>query len=169
MSHKTSDQWYPRMYEHDTKGDTWIKKKAKHVTELRVPNPYEELNWQSAFKRLQLGGERGYGWGSVELIEISQFFDKHLFDGLAVFRGDGNRPIIHLPAHEHLLAHTQATDLPAAGKVEPLVGREWRSDNSRRRHAGQHVEFGYICFDPGSIVYKDLDFIVKEFGVWVAQ
>lgn len=35
-----------------------------------------------------------------------------------------------------LLAHALAENLPAAGEVEPLVGREWLSDAPRYRHAG---------------------------------
>lgn len=124
------------------------------------------LDWQSAFKRLQMGGERGYGWGDVELVNVSESADECLFGGQATFKGDGNLPIIHLLDGGHLLAHTRATDLPVIGAVEPLVGREWRSDNPRRRHVGQHVEFSDICFAPGSVALQALDFIVGQFGVW---
>lgn len=124
------------------------------------------LGWQPALRRLQMGGERGYGWGSVELVNASQSGDEQLFDGLATFRGDGDVPIIHVPADGHLLAHTLAADLPITGAVEPLVGREWRSDNARRRYAGQHVECTGVCFTPGSLVRRELDFAVKDFGLW---
>ena len=125
------------------------------------------LDWQSALKRLQMGGERGYGWGDTESVNTSQS-DENLFDGLAMFKDDSDVPIICLPAGGRLLAHTQATDLPVAGNLEPLVGREWRSDNPRRRHVGQHVAFSDICFTPGSLVREMLDFAVKEFGMWQA-
>lgn len=128
-----------------------------------------DLKWKSALKRMQMGGERGYGWGSVELIDASQSMDESLFGGLATFNGDGDQPIIRLPADGRLLAHTEIADVPVAGNIEPLVGREWRSDNTRRRHVGQHVEYGDTCFVSGSIVHKELDFVVKDFGVWAAQ
>lgn len=123
------------------------------------------LNWQATLKRLQLGGERGYGWGDTELVKIT-LSDENLFDGLAIFNGIGYLPTICLPADGHLLAHTQAIGLPVAGNLEPLVGREWQSDNPSYCHAGQHVAFSGICFTPGSLVLETLDFAVKEFGMW---
>jgi len=123
------------------------------------------LAWQSALERLQMGGERGYGWGDVEPVEICESANE-LFAGLAIFRGDDETPIICLPADGRLLAHTLAEDLPAAGDVEPLVGREWRSDNSRRRYVGQHVVFDDMCFTPGSVILQPLDFAVEKLGVW---
>jgi hypothetical protein len=64
------------------------------------------------------------------------------------------------------LAHALTTDLPLAGDIEPLVGREWRSDKPHHRHAGQHVVFSDVCFIPGTVVRQELDFVVGEFGVW---
>jgi len=124
------------------------------------------LNWQSALKRLQMGGERGYGWGNVELVNSAQSADEHLFNGPAIFKGDGDDPTVYSPADGRLLAHTLVEDLPVAGDVEPLVGREWRSDNPSRCHAGQHVEFCGIYWIPGSVAHQELDFAVKEFGIW---
>lgn len=124
------------------------------------------LNWQTALRRLQMGGERGYGWGDVELVNALPFADELLFEGPAMFRGDGDVPVIYLPTDGRLLAHTLAADLPVAGDVEPLVGREWRSDDHRRRHVGQYVAFGDVCFTPGSVVRQALDFAVEKFGVW---
>lgn len=124
------------------------------------------LSWKKALNWLQIGGERGYGWGDTELVNKILQSDENLFDGLAMFKDDSDAPIIRVPAGGRLLAHTQATGLPVAGNLEPLVGREWRSDNPRRRHVGQHVAFSDICFTPGSLVRETLDFAVKEFGMW---
>lgn len=128
------------------------------------------LAWKEACKRLQLGGERGYGWGDVERIEASEHTSKDLFDGKAKFNGTGEQPVISLLASElspkSLLAHTLTANLQASGVVEPLVGREWRSYNTHNRHAGQHIEFSGVCFAPGSTVNQPLDFVIGEFGVW---
>ena len=126
------------------------------------------LEWQTVLADTQIGGERGYGWGAVELVTASQVQDNHLFDGHATFRDNNEHPIISLPKGSCLLAHTPAADLPAAGDVEPLVGREWRSDDTRRRYAGQYVAFSDICFTPGSAVHQALDFAVLNFGIWQA-
>lgn len=124
------------------------------------------LDWQPALKRLQLGGERGYGWGSVELVLASQCNDEHLFGGVATFKGDGGVPVVHLPVDGCLLAHTLAENLPVAGDAEPLVGREWRSDAPRRRYVGQYIAYNDICFIPGTAIHQAFDFEVKQYGVW---
>jgi len=122
--------------------------------------------WQSALKRLQMGGERGYGWGDLELVSILPSSDGRLFGEVATFQGDGDIPVIQVSSGRHLLAHTFATDLPVVGDVEPLVGREWRSNDPRRRHAGQYVAFCDVCFTPGSVVHQTLDFAVNKYGIW---
>ncbi len=123
------------------------------------------LAWKEACKRLQVGGERGYGWGELEPIEIGEHVGRDLYDGAATFDATGEQPIVSVlaigsPPVSRLLAHTVTADLRASGEVEPLVGREWRS------YAGQHVEFTGVCFAPGATVDQPRDFIIGEFGVW---
>jgi len=126
------------------------------------------LNWRSALKRLQMGGERGYGWGDVQVVQVSKVQNNHLFDGQVTFEDNNERPIIRLPKDGRLLAHTRTDDLPASGDVEPLVGREWQSDadDPRRRYAGQYVKFSDVYFTPGSVTLQALDFAVNEYGIW---
>jgi hypothetical protein len=130
------------------------------------------LDWKEACKRLQFGGERGYGWGDLALIEACEASSENLFNGKARFSGAGERPVISLLASESspefLLAHTLTANVPASGEVEPLVGREWRSDNdnTHARHVGQHVEFSGVHFGPGSTVDRPLDFKIGNFGIW---
>jgi hypothetical protein len=124
------------------------------------------LKWMTAFQHFQLGGERGYGWGDLELIRIQAANDSHLFGSSAAFDIDGDKLSIHLPKGERLLAHAIAKDLNVAGDVEPLVGREWQSNHPRNRYAGQHVGFNEVCFTPGSIACENLNFSVDRFGIW---
>lgn len=126
------------------------------------------LNWQDACKRLQIGGERSYGWGMVEL-GGEPVESQDLFGGQADFNGSGDKPIIQA---ERLLAHASATGLTAMGEIEPLVGREWRSHNKDNqgnpvnRYAGQYVEkFGDLCWVPGSTVERS-NFTIGKFGIW---
>jgi hypothetical protein len=122
------------------------------------------LQWQDACKRLQMGGERGYGWGDVECVEIKPPENHDLFEEQATFNGGGDSPIIQA---KRLLAHASPAGLTATGEIEPLVGREWRSCNTTNRYAGQHVEkFGDICWIPGSVVERSLDFVIRDFGIW---
>jgi len=122
--------------------------------------------WKDAFNRLQLGGERGYGWGDVECVKIDERPDRPLFDGAAELKDDAERPVISVQQKGRLLAHTKAENLNASGEIEPLVGREWRSNNPSRQYAGQHVEFTAVCFAPGSGLSKPNDFVINKFGVW---
>jgi len=129
-----------------------------------------QLDWQAACRRLQIGGERGYGWGDIELVRLCEPEDNRLFGGAALFDDGYDYPVIRLSATEdmtaRLLAHALAENLPATGDIEPLVGREWRSNAPSHRHSGQYVVFNGICFAPGSIVSRELDFEVGPFGVW---
>lgn len=124
------------------------------------------LRWQSAFQRLQLGGERGYGWGQVELVSVTPAAQKALFGSVATFEGEGEEPVIKLPAAGRLLAHAPTNGLSATGDIEPLVGREWRSNNLRQNHVGQHIEFSGVCFTPGSSVTQATKFAIGDFGLW---
>jgi hypothetical protein len=121
------------------------------------------LEWRDACTRLQMGGERGYGWGMVELISES-VENQDLFGGQATFNGGGDQPVIQAKT---LLAHTLSTGLSATGKIEPMVGREWRSHNSTNRFAGQHVEnYCDPCWIPGSTINQSQDFVIQNFGIW---
>lgn len=125
------------------------------------------LQWQDACQRLQMGGERGYGWGDVKCVEIKLLENHDLFGKQkeqVTFNGGWDSPIIQA---ERLLAHASSTGITATGEIEPLVGREWRSYNTTNRYAGQHVEkFGDICWIPGSVVERSLDFVIRDFGIW---
>jgi hypothetical protein len=120
------------------------------------------LAWQSALKRLHIGGERGYGWGATELVQISPCKDDQLFGGVAQFQQSNNSFTISLPKDGRLLAHTKADNAAIIGNLEPLVGREWRSDG----YAGQRIAFSGVCFSPGSQVHRNCTFAVKDFGIW---
>jgi hypothetical protein len=122
------------------------------------------LPWQAACQRLQVGGERGYGWGDLALIRCQPVdADTHLFGQLR-FDGRNARPVLQIEAGQSLLAHTLANDTIANGELEPLVGREWR------HHPGQQVAHSGACFVPGSKAERNpatpAHFAVERFGVW---
>lgn len=118
-------------------------------------------------ERLQLGGERGYGWGDTKTVKICESKDSNLFGKELRFQEQEGQPSVRLLASKKLLAHAVADNLAAAGEVEPLVGREWRSHLKHNHYAGQHIEFNQICFAPGSdILAGSADFLIGNFGVW---
>lgn len=119
------------------------------------------LPWQVACQRLQIGGERGYGWGDLKLIRCCKS-DAPLFDGQAVFDGSNERPALQLMAGQSLLAHMHASGAQVDGVLEPVVGREWR------RHPGQYVAHSGICFVPGSKLQTNTHVVIEDFGIWRA-
>ncbi|AEE91024.1 MAG: hypothetical protein GXW90_10680 [Tepidanaerobacter acetatoxydans] len=125
-----------------------------------------DLAWQKAMEHLQLGGERGYGWGDVKLISISENDGNTLFGQDIRFKEKEERPVVSLPDHARLLAHTIADGLDANGKIEPLVGRKWCSNQQNNSYAGQYIDFNNFCFVPGSIINKPTDFYIGNFGIW---
>lgn len=125
-----------------------------------------QLAWRKACERIQLGGERGYGWGVLELVTLNKVEEaKKLFNDKASWNGSTDRPQI---TSECLLAHTRADQIDATGDIEPVVGREWRSQNQQHRFAGQHLEFNGVCFTPGSRLSEVKTFVIGEFGIWQA-
>jgi hypothetical protein len=120
------------------------------------------LAWRPALKRLQIGGERGYGWGDLAPIGVTSVNGGRLFD-CVTFDGSGARPVIHVQPNERLLAHTLADGVAASGAVEPLVGREWQS------YAGQGVAYSGVAFAPGAVVEQEQHFTVERHGVWARQ
>jgi hypothetical protein len=124
------------------------------------------LPWQNAIRHLQLGGERGYGWGYVKAVEVLKIDDNYLFGKKIKILKKEDCLVVRLSAGERILAHAETGDFEAAGEIEPLVGREWRSDLERNRYAGQHIVFNKFCFAPGSILRKCTEFLIDKYGVW---
>ena len=132
----------------------------------------EAPDWQSALRRIQFGGERCYGWGRVEPVQLTELpIPSPIFGGVAIIKASPEgRPLVRLDAStekpSRLLAHTRFDRLPARGTIEPLVGREWRSDKADNEYAGQHVEFCGIHFQPGSLLLEAKAFQIGNFGLW---
>jgi len=119
------------------------------------------LPWHDALTRLQFGGERGYGWGKVELVRLEN--DDNVFG----YQVDciGRRPVITVPKGERLLAHTKPDQAMIAGEVEPLVGREWHTNSG----AGASITHFGVVYAPGGIATNEHCFAVESFGLWQKQ
>lgn len=122
------------------------------------------VNWQAAVLRLQMGGERGYGWGWVEQARppapTADLFGYRL-------RLAGDEPTVTVPAKEPLLAHTLIQRVEAQGEIEPLVGREW-GEGDEGQGAGQRVVFTSLCYAPGAVLSRETTFRIGPYGVWEA-
>lgn len=138
-------------------------------------DPVSALPWRAALPRLQFGADRGYGWGWVELVNAAG--DKRaaagepLFGGRLSFEdGAGARPAVAPTGDDpRLLAHTRPGARIAGGTVEPVVGREWRSDDAEWPAAGQYVRYNGVAFAPGAVAEPGARFAVGHDGIWEAE
>lgn len=117
-------------------------------------------HWESALSSLQVGGERGYGFGLLTLV------DKPL-PTRTVFGYPvelvGNEPDVTLAKGEPAPAHVIAeNDMNLQGPIEPLLGRETLSDGQ----FGRSISLADVCWIPGATSLETKTFYVKEKGLW---
>jgi hypothetical protein len=125
-----------------------------------------QLNWLGALSRLQLGGERGYGWGRMVLQldrdKKSIGKDSPCFKDFKLANGTDN-PILEVTSSEaKLLAHAIADINEVAGEIEPLVGRE-TDPTGRFGHLHSKPK---VCWKPGKSVSKGDKFSIGCRGLW---
>jgi hypothetical protein len=126
-------------------GDIWVKDMI----------PEETKYWDTSLEYLQLGGERGYGWGRV----------RPVFDPVAICEENKDAVEVKIKSRERVLAHVDARNIQdeLSGSIEPLVG--WERDAGRGGWAlTKNVELAFI---PGSVVTCDqVSFVIDKFGIW---
>ncbi len=118
-----------------------------------------KLAWREALSKLQIGGERSYGWGRVSLVSIATKITK-CFD--YDFDGARDHPLIVVPKDKELLAHTDVESVTSNGSIEPFIGRETR-DSGR---FGKHLAEPNICWTPGSTIFEEKTFQIMPRGIW---
>jgi len=134
-----------------------------------------DLDWKKALNQIQLGGERGYGWGRVKLESKPQSLtDDQLLFGKFKLTGGNEFPILNAESTAALPAHALAANFKDAkpianikGTVEPLVGRETRFQ--KEKSFGAHVSRARICYVPGSNVDAGARVRIGPYGIWEAE
>lgn len=132
-------------------GKLYIKEAANSDDQLK--------GWRESLGRIQLGGERGYGWGRVQLCDDSPKLMKEVSD----------EPQVKCEKDEAIPAHALAVDIDdrkavanVSGSIEPLVG--WERDNkdtSRKWRVSQAT----ICFAPGAKATENTTFNIGCYGI----
>ena len=124
------------------------------------------LQWKSTLGKLQIGGERSYGWGRTQLEKVRKLENEQCF-GYTIDR-EGNRPVLTAPTDMQLLAHTIVSDTDVSednsGRgvaIEPFLGRE-----TRKGGFGASFPEPEICWVPGGNVKKDEQFQILKKGIW---
>ena len=146
-----------------------------HLLGYVFEQPEAAQSWREALGRLQLGGERGYGWGRV-----SPLGSPEPVDGQPIFEhyrlmGEVWPPVLEAQSTEHrrvpLLAHTLAAAedgrgvlAQAEGAVEPLVGRETTASGAFRAGPSE----ARICWAPGATVGAGTRITIAHCGIWHA-
>lgn len=127
--------------------------------------------WREELSRLQLGGDRSYGWGRVscekeDVIKAADLFGNKL--DLA-YRNNNSEapdgPLVCLEKNEPLLAHVECgkKDTCLSGQVEILAGRLTGQDGQFGRAFAQLQ----ACWQPGSKIMADKQqFCIGPKGIW---
>ncbi len=119
------------------------------------------LTGSNILNRIQLGGERNYGWGRMHL-QYEPVREKKCFE----YNLDltGIYPQIIVPREGVVLAHTYVEDVRNIqnGIMEPLVGRTTGSDTT----FGNSISQAQICWIPGSTVREEKIFQIQPRGMW---
>ncbi len=119
------------------------------------------LKWRDMLSRLQLGGERTYGWGRVAKAKVESAGDL-LFEHWQI-ELTKNRPVLTATDKDApLFAHARTDGLQAQGRIEPLVGRQ-TSDSGKHGEAPREAE---ICWAPGAHISADTRITIGAMGIW---
>jgi hypothetical protein len=125
-----------------------------------------QLKWCEALSRLQIGGERGYGWGRLGLeFPCDQ---KPIRRNDACFQhfelvGGSDKPTLKATSNSaRLLAHAIPIDHEVASEVEPLLGRV----TDKEGRFGQAHSVAEICWKPGKTISTDTKFSIGSKGLW---
>jgi len=124
---------------------------------VRTELPAELQGWQDALTQLQVGGERGYGWGRIELIGCDKTEVIHS-DSIQLLLKKSDSLLAHLATKSHHQAGV-------TGPIEPLIG--WERDN-KNGAAWKLSDKAVICYAPGSKVTTDSTFQIGPYGIWEA-
>ncbi len=126
-----------------------------------------DLLWENALKKLQLGGERGYGWGTINTVNPVQSRpikkDDACFGKFKFADDDQDRPLFQaLADNTSLLAHTLVNGENLSGEIEPLVGRT----TTPAGEFGQSHSNAKICWKPGTTITEAGKYKIQPKGLW---
>lgn len=110
-------------------------------------------HWQDALQNLQLGAERNYGLGRVELMP----FEEPQAASIQIELEEGQKIRAHALANNQL-APKHA--VPIQGQVEPLLGWERAPANSQGKH--WQISSPFVCYVPGSRVREKMKLEISE-------
>ena len=124
-----------------------------------------------AFEYQGLGGERNYGFGRFELIDIKEKSNEfEIFNsGININIQDDIRVLPKEDKSFIALAHVEAGNnlvfsKEINGDFEPLVGMEW--SNKKRKELPSKAK---ICMIPGTEFKNNKTILIGDYGIWRIQ
>lgn len=129
-----------------------------------------KLNWKAALPKLQIGGERTYGWGRVGLDGANSCSVVNVtdLDGYVIELNEESPEVKVSNSHSvisHVLTNDQINSSATSGNIEPLVGLE----TSRDGRFGSMISDAKICWTPGTKFNNEHTFVIREKGIWEAK
>jgi len=158
ISPKTENEHNRQIY---SVGHIFVKEGVKYNDRL--------INWDSGDIKLKevlselfVGGERTYGFGKLVLEKQILDIANDLFE-YKLLLGDV-RPKVAVTEDMPIFAHAEVEGITISrGDIEPVVGREWCEE---RGGPGRRISNAKVCYIPGSIVEKTVNFEVGDYGIW---
>ena len=127
-------------------------------------NAPEDLKccWKPALEHLQVGGERGYGFGLLKLLN-EPCPTKFLFGYQLTLSTKAPDPEVKVDKNKPLPAHAIVEDaLDLEGAIEPYLGRETLSNG----RFGKKLSKAEVCWVPGAVSRQTISFHIGEKGLW---
>ncbi len=153
------------------KGLVWIRKIAENKLSITTQSNNFSINhngvdidFMNKPVELQIGGERKYGFGLMELKEIKEINNNklELFAGEWFEKNDEIN--LSLTEGDAIFSHLKFDNINIKGNIEPLVGRDW--DTVSNKGSGRKLSNLGLCWSPGSILNERKIFKVNELGLW---
>lgn len=161
------------------KGLLWVREGETKAFQVRVENSNIAIIAGSCSKkidfaddlaeRLQVGGERRYGFGllKLKLLQQVKYVEEETMRNITGFPGSWHKKktsvYITLEKDEPVWGHVLEPDkIIAKGLIEPLVGRNWDAVKG----AGQKIASEGLAWAPGSLLEEKRTFEVLPQGLW---
>lgn len=126
-------------------------------------NTPEVQGWKTALSKMQIGGERTYGFGHIALVN-GPTLSNDWWGNIVVL--DKTLPEVIIDANRSLLAHVDASRLLPVdieqGSIEPLLGR----DTTPQAAFGKDINSMGVYWQPGTIVKNTIQCQIMPAGFW---
>jgi len=141
-------------------GDLWVNNGAPK-------------GWKDALHHIQLGGERGYGWGRVALVDCKPSEGKRLVavpaitwdekaDEVVLTTPQDEDKAVFLPAHALAAGEGALPQSAVQGPLEVLVGWGW--------YEGRYgLSKAQVAYAPGATCQSGLTVRIGPNGIWQAM